>query len=78
MIKIYIYIYIFIYATVLDLMQVCKSQEALCKLSLLCFIYSMYQIKSMRVKTVSPHLALQHVKVFPDMYSYFMSCTNVQ
>ena len=32
----------------------------------------------MLVETVSPHLALQHVKVFPDMYSYSISHTNVQ
>ena len=35
------------------------------------------QIKSMLVKTVLPRLALQHVKVFPDMYSYLISHTNV-
>ena len=42
----------------------------------------MYQlpnnIKSMLVKIVSPHLVLQHVKVFPDMYSYLISHTNVK
>ena len=31
--------------------------------------YAPNKIKSMLVKTVSPHLALQHFKVFSGMYS---------
>ena len=34
------------------------------------------QIKSMLVKTVSPYLALQPVKVFPDVYSYSISLNS--